>query len=105
MLKLSMSASHSCRSERVLRQPEAGAGAVSLVTDVSYLSWHALSHPSSTVSSASFPDARVSWHLKTHFWYLLRIFATLLSYLRLSASGGMNPVSSPPNGVTAQAPP
>jgi len=51
-------------------------------------------------SSASFPLARLAWHLMTHPTAVLTAFATLASHAAVGDFGtGMKPVSSPPNGV------
>ena len=58
------------------------------------------SHASSAVSSASFPLARLAWHLARHAIYLPAAFAAPDSHFALADFGvGMSPVSSPPNGV------
>src|SRR5262252_5604834 len=62
------------------------------------------SHESSAVSSASFPLARLAWHLRMHAISLSTAFAAPASHFALAA-GGTKPVSSPPKGVCALAPP
>src|SRR5262249_58745569 len=58
------------------------------------------SHASSAVSSASFPLARLAWHLSMHAISLPAAFAAPASHFALvHFGGGMSPVSSPPNGV------
>ena len=59
-----------------------------------------LSHESSAVSSASFPLARLAWHLSMHAISLPSAFAAPASHFALADFNvGMSPVSSPPNGV------
>src|SRR6516164_6606162 len=58
------------------------------------------SHESSAVSSASFPLARLAWHLSMHAISLPAAFAAPASHFALADFAvGMSPVSSPPNGV------
>ena len=58
------------------------------------------SHASSAVSSASFPLARLAWHLSMHPISLPAAFAAPASHFALGDFAvGMSPVSSPPNGV------
>ena len=58
------------------------------------------SHESSAVSSASFPLARLAWHLSMHAISLPSAFAAPASHFAMADfAGGMSPVSSPPNGV------
>ena len=58
------------------------------------------SHESSAVSSASFPLARLAWHLKMHALSLSLAFAAPASHFALADFAvGMSPESSPPNGV------
>src|SRR6516162_1984063 len=62
------------------------------------------SHASSAVSSASFPLARLAWHLSMHAISLPAAFAAPASHFAVGLlAGGMKPVSSPPNGVCARA--
>src|SRR5262249_22975100 len=62
------------------------------------------SQESSAVSSASFPLARLAWHLRMHAISLSTAFAAPASHFALAA-GGTKPVSSPPKGVCALAVP
>src|SRR6516164_4952602 len=58
------------------------------------------SQESSAVSSASFPLARLAWHLKMHALSLSAAFAAPASHFAVGLlAGGMRPVSSPPHGV------
>src|SRR5262249_54083745 len=60
------------------------------------------SHSSSAVSSASFPEARLSWHLMMHATSFPVAFDAFSSHLAVSLLGaGTKPVSSPPNGGLA----
>src|SRR6516225_7425740 len=64
------------------------------------------SHESSAVSSASFPLARLAWHLTMHAISLSAAFPAPASHFAMSDfAGGTKPVSSPPNGVCARAVP
>src|SRR5215471_1319949 len=58
------------------------------------------SQESSAVSSASFPLARLAWHLSMHAMSLPAAFAAPDSHFALvDFAVGTSPVSSPPNGV------
>src|SRR5262245_27950060 len=59
---------------------------------------------SSAVSSA-FPSARFLWQARMHAAAFPRLFPTESSHFAAFLSGGMKPVSSPPNGVPAIARP
>src|SRR6516164_11447895 len=63
-----------------------------------------VSHESSAVSSASFPLARLAWHLRMHAISLSAAFPAPDSHFAVGLlAGGRKPVSSPPNGVCARA--
>ena len=62
------------------------------------------SQESSAVSSASFPLARLAWHLSMHAISLPAAFPAPASHFAtVDFAGGIKPVSSPPNGVCARA--
>src|SRR5579871_3647403 len=82
------------------------ATALSLPTLMSYFPSHTASQPSSasTGVTASLSFARETWHFSTHLTKVASVLPTFDSHFWVVASGGMNPVSSPPNGSPGAAP-